>query len=79
VKSYKALFNDDAKVLAVHAGLECGLIGEKYPKMDMISVGTELKGVHSPDEKIHIKSVEKFWKWIVDILENTPAGIKKQD
>jgi dipeptidase D len=73
VKSYQRLFDTKPDVLAVHAGLECGLIGEKYPKMDMISYGPELKGVHSPDEKIHIKSVEKFWHWTVDILENVPA------
>lgn len=72
-KSYKMLYSEEPKVLAVHAGLECGLIGEKYPKMDMISYGPELKGVHSPDEKIHIKSVDKFWKWTIDILENIPA------
>jgi len=58
-KSYERLFDEEPKVLAVHAGLECGLIGETYPKMDMISYGPELKGVHSPDEKIHIKSDEK--------------------
>ena len=74
--SYKNLFNEDPDVLAVHAGLECGLIGEKYPGMDMISYGPELIGVHSPDEKIHIKSVEKFWKWTLDILENIPRKIQ---
>ncbi|MDD3527263.1 MAG: cytosol nonspecific dipeptidase, partial [Bacteroidales bacterium] len=47
-------------------------IGETYPKMDMISYGPELKGVHSPDEKIHIQSVEKFWIWTLDILKNIP-------
>lgn len=78
--SYKKLFSEDPDVLAVHAGLECGLIGEKYPGMDMISYGPELVGVHSPDEKIHIKSVEKFWDWTLDILENIPlksSGSKK--
>lgn len=78
VKSYQKLFNTEPKVLAVHAGLECGLIGEKYPGMDMISFGPELKGVHSPDEKIHIKSVEKFWQWTVDILENIPEKTAKK-
>ena len=71
-KSYEKLFNEAPKVLAVYAGLECGLIGETYPKMDMISYGPELKGVHSPDEKIHIQSVEKFWIWTLDILKNIP-------
>lgn len=79
-KSYKKLFNEDADVLAVHAGLECGLIGEKYPGMDMISYGPELKGVHSPDEKIHIGSMQRFWKWTLDMLENIPekAGSKSK-
>ena len=76
-KSYEKLFNEAPKVLAVHAGLECGLIGETYPKMDMISYGPELKGVHSPDEKIHIKSVEKFWIWTLDILKNIPERAAK--
>lgn len=72
VKAYEKLFNEKPKVLAVHAGLECGLIGEKYPKMDMISYGPELNGVHSPDEKIHIGSVEKFWNWTIEILNSIP-------
>lgn len=72
-ESYKKLFNAEPDVLAIHAGLECGLIGEKYPGMDMISYGPELKAVHSPDERIEIKSVEKFWKWTLDILKNIPA------
>lgn len=72
-KAYHDLTGQDAKVLAVHAGLECGLIGEKYPEMDMISYGPELTGVHSPDERIHIKSVEKFWEWTLEILKNIPS------
>ncbi len=75
-KSYTDLFHEDPDVLAVHAGLECGLIGEKYPGMDMISYGPEMVGVHSPDEKIHIPSVEKFWKWTLDILKNIPEKKK---
>lgn len=71
-KVYTDLFDEKPDVLAVHAGLECGLIGEKYPGMDMISYGPEMVGVHSPDEKIHIPSVEKFWKWTLEILKNIP-------
>jgi dipeptidase D len=71
-RAYQSLFNSDPKVLAVHAGLECGLIGEKYPGMDMISYGPDLKGVHSPDERINIKSVEKFWEWTLEILRDIP-------
>jgi len=57
-------------VLAIHAGLECGVIGEKYPGMDMISFGPTLRGVHSPDEKINIETVNKFWKLLVDVLKS---------
>lgn len=71
-QSYGRLFGSDPKVLAVHAGLECGIIGEKFPGLDMISYGPDLKGVHSPDEKIHIKSVERFWELTLEILNNIP-------
>lgn len=70
--AYQKLFSEEPKVLAVHAGLECGLIGEKYPEMDMVSYGPDIKGAHSPDERIHIKSVEKFWEWTLEILKNIP-------
>ena len=70
--SYKDLFGEDPKVLAIHAGLECGLFGEKYPGMDMISYGPTIKGAHSPDERLHIPTVEKFWKLTVEILKNIP-------
>ena len=71
-KSYKELFETDAKVMAIHAGLECGLFLDKYPGLDMISFGPTLRGVHSPDERMHIPSVEKFWKHLLDILANIP-------
>jgi dipeptidase D len=67
--SYISLFKEEPKVLAIHAGLECGVIGEKYPGMDMISFGPTLRGVHSPDEKINIQTVEKFWILLVDVLK----------
>lgn len=67
--SYKRLFGKEAAVRSIHAGLECGLFLEKYPGMDMISFGPTLKGVHSPDERVDIKTVEKWWKHLVDILE----------
>jgi len=66
---YKDLFNRKPKVLVIHAGLECGLIGEKYPGMDMISIGPTIKGAHSPDERLHIKSVQKFWDLLLGILK----------
>jgi dipeptidase D len=69
-KSYMSLYGKEPQVKAIHAGLECGIIGEKYPGMDMISYGPTLEGVHSPDEKIHIDTVEKFWKFTLEILKN---------
>lgn len=69
-RSYKNLYGTEPHVKAIHAGLECGIIGEKYPGMDMISYGPTLEGVHSPDEKIHIDTVGKFWKFTLEILKN---------
>ena len=72
-ESYKRLFGVDAKVKAIHAGLECGLFLDKYPALDMISFGPTLTGVHSPDERMHIPSVDKFWKHLLDVLAPIPA------
>lgn len=66
--SYKKLFAKEPEVLAIHAGLECGLFLEKYPNLDMVSIGPEMLGVHSPDEKLNIASTQKTWKWLVEIL-----------
>ncbi len=68
-EAYQACFGKEPEVAAIHAGLECGLIGEKFPGMDMVSYGPDLRNPHSPDEKIHIASVEKFWKLTAKILE----------
>ncbi len=70
VETYKRMFGHDPVVRAIHAGLECGLIGEKYPQMDMISYGPTLRGVHAPGEKIEIKTVEMFWNLTLEILKN---------
>lgn len=70
--SYKRLFGVEAKVKAIHAGLECGLFLDKYPTLDMISFGPTLQGVHSPDERMLIPTVQKFWDHLVDILANIP-------
>lgn len=72
-REYKALFNKDSKVKAIHAGLECGLFLEKYPNLDMISIGPDMTDVHSPDEKMKISSVAKFWDFLVKILENVSS------
>jgi dipeptidase D len=67
--TYKSLYGKDPEVKAIHAGLECGIIGERYPGMDMISFGPTLEGVHSPDERIHIDTVPKFWDFLLGILK----------
>lgn len=72
INKYKELFNDTPKVMAIHAGLECGLLGERYPGLDMISFGPTIKGAHSPDERCSISSTAKFWKFLKIILANTP-------
>lgn len=61
------------KVVACHAGLECGILGTNYPNMDMISFGPTIHGAHSPDERASIKSSQKFWKFVLEILENIPV------
>ena len=66
--AYEHLFGTQPKVRAIHAGLECGLFLEKYPKLEMISVGPTLRGVHSPDERLEIATVDKFWKFLIEIL-----------
>ena len=71
-KAYKELFNKEPKVLAIHAGLECGLIGKKYPLMDMISFGPTIKGAHSPDERIKIDTAKMFWDLLVELLRRIP-------
>ena len=70
VDSYKRLFGKEPIVRSIHAGLECGLFLEKYQNMDMVSFGPTLRGVHSPDEKINIKTVEMWWSHLVDILQH---------
>jgi dipeptidase D len=73
-KSYKNLFSVEPIVRAIHAGLECGLFLEKYPTLDMISFGPTIKGAHSPDERINIETTDKFWKLLLDVLENIPKA-----
>ncbi len=70
--TYEKLFNHKADVVACHAGLECGILGTNYPDMDMISFGPTIQGAHSPDERAHIKSSQKFWNFLLTILENIP-------
>ena len=71
--TYKQLFGEDAKIKAIHAGLECGLFLEKAPHLDMISFGPTMRGVHSPDERLHIASTERWWRHLLLLLEQAPA------
>lgn len=72
VKAYKKLFQEEPIVRAVHAGLECGMFLSKYPNLDMVSIGPDLKGAHTPEEKISISTTEKFWDLLVDTLRHVP-------
>jgi len=71
-KKYTTLFGEGLKVTSIHAGLECGLLGKRYPGLDMISFGPTIKNPHSPDEKVNIASVQKFWKLLLDTLQDIP-------
>ncbi len=73
VEQYKALFGKAPHVRGIHAGLECGLFSEKYPGMDMISMGPTLRGVHSPDEKLLVPTVDMVWRHLLAIMENMPT------
>jgi dipeptidase D len=72
---YENLHGEKAKVEACHAGLECGILGQNYPEMDMVSFGPTIRGAHSPDERVSISSTQKYWKFFIEILKNIP---KKQ-
>ena len=69
VAAYRELFDAEPKVRAIHAGLECGLFLEKYPHLEMVSFGPTLRGVHSPDERLEISTVDKFWKLLLEVLK----------
>ena len=69
VACYRDLFGTEPKVRAIHAGLECGLFLEKYPGLDMVSFGPTLRGVHSPDERLEIATVSKFWALLAELLK----------
>ncbi len=67
---HEKVFGKPASLIAMHAGLECGVIGEKYPGMQLISFGPTIVDVHSPNEKVQISTVESFWKYLKALLEN---------
>jgi dipeptidase D len=70
VKLYEKMFNKKPVVEVIHAGLECGIIGDKNPGMDMISIGPDLRYPHSPDEKIHIGTISKVWDFLLELLKD---------
>lgn len=69
---YREKFKEEPHVMAGHGGLECGIIGGNYPEMDMVSFGPTIEGPHSPDEKVKISSVQKFWDFLLDVLKEIP-------
>ena len=69
---YTKLYGAEPKIIAYHAGLECGILGTNYPEMDMISFGPTIKRAHSPDEKVSIPSTQKFWNYLIEILKCIP-------
>ena len=71
---YREMFKEEPHVLACHAGLECGLLGTHYPDMEMISFGPNIRGAHSPDEKVQISSVQKYWKYTLETLKRIPKA-----
>ncbi|PKA96854.1 dipeptidase D [Flavobacteriaceae bacterium MAR_2009_75] len=71
---YEQMFKEKPKVIACHAGLECGILGQNYPEVDMISFGPTILGAHSPDERVSISSVQKFWKFLLEILKDIPKA-----
>ena len=70
---YEKQNGEEPKVVACHAGLECGILGTNYPEMDMISFGPTIHGAHSPDERASISSAQKYWKFVLEILSNIPV------
>ena len=76
-KVYRDLFKQEPDVKAIHAGLECGLFLQKYPNLDMISFGPTIKGAHTPEERIDIETVEKFWLFLLEMLKQTPEAVPR--
>ncbi len=72
--TYKKLYGKDPEVKAIHAGLECGILGGPYPNWDMISFGPTIRHPHSPDEKVKVDTVDKFWKFLLAVLKDAPAS-----
>lgn len=71
-QTYQRLHGEEAEIAACHAGLECGILGESYPEIDMISFGPTIRGAHSPDERASISSARKYWNFLLEVLSNIP-------
>ena len=71
--TYERMFSESPRVIACHAGLECGILGTHYPAMEMISFGPTIKGPHSPEERVNISSTQKFWAYFQEILQQIPV------
>lgn len=71
-QTYQRLHGEKAEIAACHAGLECGILGESYPQIDMISFGPTIRGAHSPDERASISSARKYWNFVLEVLRNIP-------
>jgi dipeptidase D len=71
---YEEMFDEPAHVAACHAGLECGILGQNYPDVEMISFGPNIRGAHSPDEKVQISSVQKYWGFLLETLKRIPTS-----
>jgi len=69
---YRELYNEEPHVNACHAGLECGILGTNYPNMEMISFGPNIRGAHSPDERVQVSSVQKYWGYLLETLQRIP-------
>ena len=75
---YQELHGERAQIAACHAGLECGIIGDHFPQLDMISFGPTIRGAHSPDERASISSAQKYWNFLLKVLENIPQRDRKK-
>lgn len=70
VKIYRQMFEKEPQVVAIHAGLECGLLSEKLPGLDCVSIGPDMQDIHTSRERLNIASVERTWKFLLEILKN---------
>jgi dipeptidase D len=72
MEQFKKVYGHEMKIMATHGGLECAIMGAKYPNWEMVSVGPTIKYPHSPDERVNIASVERTWHYLTAVLENIP-------